>query len=96
MSTAKLLALAGRLRRSDCVPSGMGTAEARQPPLAVPGAEPQRTVTLRGALDAAWQRAVVARESDGSASAPRPARLRPPVTGPHRHLSSSPCGTIAG
>ena len=31
-----------------------------------------------------------------SASAPRPARLPRPVTGPRRHLSNSQSGTIAG
>lgn len=64
MSTAKLLALAALAAVIACRPA-WAQAEARQPPLAVPGAEPQRTVTLRGALEAAWQRAVAARESDG-------------------------------
>jgi len=64
MSTAKILALAALAAAFACRPA-WAQAEARQAPLAVPGAELQGTVTLRAALEAAWQRAVVARESDG-------------------------------
>jgi len=64
MSTAKTIVLAA-LVAAFARPPAWAQVDAREQSPAVAGAELQRTVPLRVAVEAAWQRAVAVRESEG-------------------------------